>query len=431
MSSQTVARTVFLAVSLFLMGEGFVMNLGYIRGFGLGAGGDLDQDYCAAKAWLHGQSIYADLNPVCNTAKERGRVDVENFHPPMAAFVLLPFVLAGASIQVTFITWGVLMMLGYMAVVYLSMVYFEVPAHLRLALLGGALLWFPHISQSMNGQFSTVVLMLVFLGWFWLQQGKEELGGAALGAAIAVKLFPALLGVYLLATRRFRALGALGATFLVLQGLTFLAAGPTDFLRYYTSVMPEDSRRFLTYAMNQSFTGAGISLLQPNRYVEHIADWPRLGLALMLMFALGLVAWAAFSARRGEDPDHTYWHFTALSVILCPISWDHTMIVMVPLCVLLLGRFGGANQLALMFLTAGAMLLANHNDLESIRILQLQTPMIPLGELWQAKAQMLGAIVIVGASRALLSVKTLAIPAVRRSTVGSLPDWNSAELRRS
>lgn len=408
------------------------MNLGYIRGFGLGAGGDLDQDYCAAKALLKGQSIYSDLNGLCNTAVERNRTDVENFHPPITVLFLLPFVLADVSIQHTFIAWGILMMLIYTTIVFLSLREFEIAPHLRLVLLGFALLWFPQISQSMNGQFSTVVLGFVFLGWRMQRIHKDALSGVALGVAIAVKLFPGLLAIYLLLTRRFRAFAALTATFLLLQGLMLAVVGRADFVHYYASVLPEDSKRFMPYAMNQSFTGTAISLLRPNPYFENLLDWPQLGPMLALVMALALVGHATWSAYRrdGVDAAHHYWHFVALSVILCPISWDHTVIVMVPLCALLLARFGAANQLTLLFVVAGAMLLANHNDLESIRTLQSQNPIIHLADLWQAKAQLLGTLVIVGLSGVLLSVRTLAIPKVSKVQLGSLPDWNAVAERR-
>ena len=405
MESKTVVRYVFLALSLVLVAEGMAMNFGYIRGFAFGAGGDLDQDFCAAKALLQGRSIYGDFNPVCNFTKERGRDVLENFHPPITALLLLPAAAAGASLQQAFFGWGMLMMLIYMAVVYQAMRDFQIAEHLRLVLLGFALLWFPHLSQSKNGQLSTVILAFVFLGWRLLSKGRDAAGGAALGAAFAVKLFPGLLGVYLLATRRYRAFAAMAVSFASLQGLTLAAVGRADFLLYYTKVMPEDSRRYVTVWMNQSLTGGLIALMRPNPHLENLVDWPLLGSVIAYSIALAIVAHAVLARA---DADHRFWHFAALSVILCPVSWDHTVIVMAPLCILLLARFGAANKLEYVFAVAAAMLAAHVDDLEYIRTVCANNPKIQLGDIWQAKAQMFAATAVVAISGALLSWPRLA-----------------------
>lgn len=384
------------------------MNFGYIRGYGFGAGGDLDQDYCAAKALLRNKSIYGDLSVICDTAKQRNRPELENFHPPVTTVILLPFAAAGISMQWTFFIWGMAWVLVYAAVMHRAMCDFGIASHLRLVLLGFALLWFPHISQSMNGQFSTAILALFFLGGRWLRFGRDDLGGVALGAATAIKLFPGLLGVYLLATRRFRALGAMIGGFVAIQALTFFVVGRADFLHYYLHVMPEDSRRYASIWMNQSFTGTMIALLKPNPYFENLFDWPAVGPVLVYGLALVLVGHVARLAWRNGGSDHHFWHFAALSVILCPVSWDHTVVAMAPLCVLLLARFGTANKLEPMIAVAGLMLVAQIDDLTYVREVMTTAPKIPLSGLGQARAQLWCTLGITLISAALLSFPQLA-----------------------
>jgi len=406
--SKNLPRYIFVLLSLLLLAEGLTMNFGYIRGYAFGSGGDLDQDYCAAKALLQGKSIYGDLSVICDTAKQRNRPELENFHPPVTTLLLLPFVAAGISIQHMFFLWGMAWVLVYAVVIHRAMSFFGIAPHLRWVLLGFALLWFPHLSQSMNGQFSTAILALVFLGWQWLRDGRDDAGGAALGAATAIKLFPGLLGVYLLATRRYRALAAMAGAFVAIQALAYFVVGHADFIHFYTHVMPEDSRRYASVWMNQSFTGTMVALLQPNPHFQNVLDWPTLGPVLVYGIALALVAHAARLTWRSGGGDHSYWHFVALAVILCPVSWDHTVVVMAPLCVLLLARFGSANKQELMFVVAGLMVLAQVDDLTYVREVIEKVPKIPLGGLWQARAQLWASLGITMISAALLSFPQLA-----------------------
>ena len=417
MPSKNFPRYIFLLVSFVLLAEGLAMNFGYIRGYAFGSGGDLDQDYCAAKALLQGKSIYGDLSLICDTAKQRYRPELETFHPPVTTLVLLPFVAAGLSIQSMFFLWGMAWVLVYALVIHRAMSDFGIAPHLRWVLLGFALLWFPHLSQSMNGQFSTAILALVFVGWRCLRDGRDDLGGVALGAATAIKLFPGLLGIYLLATRRYRALAAMGAAFVAIQALTYFVVGPADFLHFYTHVMPEDSRRYASVWMNQSFTGTMVALLQPNPHLENLFNWPTLGPLLVYGSALAFVAHAAnLTWRSDRGGEHHYWHFVALAVILCPVSWDHTVVVMAPLCLLLLARFGSANKQELMFLVAGLMALAQIDDLTYVREVIEKMPKIPIGGLWQARAQLWATLAITLISAALLSFPQLAQRKARKQS---------------
>ncbi len=417
-------RYLFLLFSFVLLAEGLTMNFGYIRGYAFGSGGDLDQDYCAAKALLQGKSIYGDLSVICDTAKQRNRPELENFHPPITTVILLPFVAVGISIQSMFFLWGMAWVLVYAAVIHRAMSDFGIAPHLRWVLLGFALLWFPHLSQSMNGQFSTAILALVFLGWGYLRDGRDDLGGAALGAATAIKVFPGLLGIYLLATRRYRALAAMVAAFVALQALAYFLVGHADYVRFFADVMPEDVRRYASIWMNQSFTGTMVALLRPNPHFQNLFDWPTVGPVLVYSAALAFVVHAAnLTWRSGRGDEHNYWHFAALAVILCPVSWDHTVVVMAPLCLLLLARFGSANKQELMFLVAGLMALAQVDDLTYVREVIEKVPKIPLGGLLQARAQLWASLGITLISAALLSFPELAQRKARKAVpIGVSPD---------
>ena len=85
--------------------------------------------------------------------------------------------------------------------------------------------------------------------------------------------------------------------------------------------MPEDSRRYASVWMNQSFTGTMVALLQPNPHLRNLFNWPTLGPVLVNGTALAFVAHAAnLTWRSDRGGVNHYWHFVALAVILCPVS---------------------------------------------------------------------------------------------------------------
>ena len=110
-----------------------------------------------------------------------------------------------------------------------------------------------------------------------------------------------------------------------------------------------------------------------------------------------------------------------MSVILCPVSWDHTVVAMAPLCVLLLGRFGAANKIEAMIAVAGLMLVAQIDDLTYVRDVIATAPKIPLSGLGQARAQLWATLGITAISAALLSFPQLAQRKVRKRTAIVVP----------
>ena len=63
-------------------------------------------------------------------------------------------------------------------------------------------------------------------------RGSERSGGAVLGTLVSLKLTPAVFLIWLIATRRWRALGWAIATIAVLAIVTMLSISPNIFVRY-------------------------------------------------------------------------------------------------------------------------------------------------------------------------------------------------------
>jgi hypothetical protein len=64
------------------------------------------------------------------------------------------------------------------------------------------LMWPPVLYNLEKGQFTILLAVLVGIAWLLLERGDSAIGGASVGLAAALKLFPALLAIFLLFRRR-------------------------------------------------------------------------------------------------------------------------------------------------------------------------------------------------------------------------------------
>ena len=107
----------------------------------------------------------------------------------------------------------------------------------RARLLGLVLAMTPAVLvMAYFGNAQLVVVAAAALGMVRLHEGRHEVGGALLAAAISAKIFPGILGVYLIAARRWRAVAwtaAFGAVYAAAALLVFGARPFRDFFGYH------------------------------------------------------------------------------------------------------------------------------------------------------------------------------------------------------
>jgi len=82
------------------------------------------------------------------------------------------------------------------------------------------------------GNVNGFVLAGLVLAWFLFSRGKETAAGATLAAIAVLKVTPAVLVVWLIAERRWRAVGAFVATGVALAAVSVLGAGFSPHLEY-------------------------------------------------------------------------------------------------------------------------------------------------------------------------------------------------------
>jgi Glycosyltransferase family 87 len=184
------------------------------------------------------------------------------------------------------------------------------------------------------GQTGALLSLLITLSWYWLHKARFIAGGIALGAAIALKLFPALLLVYFLLRARL----GLAAALVTTLALNLLAAACFGF------------HAFVEYARTARLDAAAhagafdnCSLYQALNQVSSILSLPLLGsYGFYVGVCACLVGAVCFEMPRnkpedaaGRDSDVAFSLFVVGTCLLSPLCWSHYFVVLlVPLAVL-------------------------------------------------------------------------------------------------
>ncbi len=184
------------------------------------------------------------------------------------------------------------------------------------------------------GQTGALLALLVTLSWHWLHKARFVASGIALGVAISLKLFPALLLVYFLLRARLSCAAALFAT-LALNVLAVLCFGFQSFVEY--------SRTAHFDAATHAAAFDNCSLYQILTQASYILSVPLLRsfgfYAAVCVCLLGAVCFAI--VRRGPQPpparfaDVAFSLFVVGSCLLSPLCWSHYFVLLLlPLAVL-------------------------------------------------------------------------------------------------
>ncbi|MEV4275838.1 glycosyltransferase 87 family protein [Actinoplanes xinjiangensis] len=179
------------------------------------------------------------------------------------------------------------------------------------------------------GQVNTLLLALVagdmILG---LDKGRKW-AGVGIGLATAIKLTPGVFILYLLVTRRWRALGtAIGTA----TGVTLLAGAifPDESREFWTSALWDTNRvGLLHYLSNQSERGMLARLP-----IEEIES--RVWLVLVLAT---LAVWAWRVAKAREDVIGGLALTGLLSCLISPVTWIHHCVWLIPALIRCLSYF--------------------------------------------------------------------------------------------
>lgn len=339
---------------------------------------DFSQDYLAGRAVLQGRSIYDTFVGADYVAAGLESYQMDNYHPPTTIALMLP--LALLPYQAAIVLWTAICVGLYLLswAMVLRTLGVRPPRALLPLLAGLSLLWFPLQFHIILGQLSIPMMACVVGAWSALRRGREGLAGALLALAVLLKIFPALLLLYLLLRGRWRAVAAAAAVGLAGLALTLAVIGPADVLRYRVEVAPANLREYAAYPHNVSLHGVFSRLLAGDQFIAPLVEAAAAAAALtaaVSLAMLGLLALAAWRAPRGgAGDDLAFALICAAMPLLTPTSWSHGFVLLaLPLALAWRAALadGSLARLRLLGLTT---LLISLPDLEIARLLVVYQP---------------------------------------------------------
>ncbi|MET8246432.1 glycosyltransferase 87 family protein [Streptomyces sp. NPDC005202] len=244
-------------------------------------------------------------------------------YPPFAALVFLP--LSRLPWAAVVVVWQVasvaaLLVISGCAIRLLPVGCGRGRAHALLWAAAG--LWLEPVRHTLDQGQVNLLLGAVVLGGLAVPRTAAS-RGAAVGLAAAVKLTPAIGGLYLLATRQWRAAAWAGAAAGAATAVAWCIA-PGESARYWSTLVTDTQRIGPVWSVrNQSLRGALSRLLGPDVGVS-AAWW-----TVVALVTLSAVC-ALWSAARRQDLLGVLVTAELYGLLMCPVSWSHHWIWCLP-----------------------------------------------------------------------------------------------------
>lgn len=326
--------------------------------------GDFQESYLRAARRLANNSDPYDLCQRFGCLEPTGPQYVM---PPPLAWLLQPVV----SVDSHVITVGAILVLNASLLVFVFCVLRALNVgdwQLGVLLVLIAISFEPVIGNIDEGQINLVLLALSGV-WLWSWVGGGWWGGLAMGAALALKMIQAPVGLLILWARRWSMLAAA-----IVAGLgLWLLAAPQYLVEYLTSVLPEVSAGTGLYE-NHSPGGTITRLFAPDTFfgvVHGSPPAPRVITLLLSLVAL-IVTFAVLrspaTGRSGRAMEAAA--VVAVTPIVASYSWGtHLVLLLIPILVLTAWGVRRRDWTVLALVAAGYLLLGvGHNRMQSLLV---------------------------------------------------------------
>lgn len=283
-------------------------------------------------------------------------IQQQNFqfiYPPPLALMLLPFPTYAAA----WWGWATISIACWLGALGLLLRELGGVIRTRLdslwwPLLIAALINFPPVQSHLFwGQLQLPLLLLLTASWLSLRRGQDVRAGIFLGLAIALKLFPALLILFLLIQRRWRCVMAASVTATAVLGVSFVLVGLDQAYYYFSTVLPE-----IEHSLAQTtVTTTSIGAVFRGAFGDPIlASWVSL-----VIRSLVVVLAAIGSARLHNAPDRAFALGMTTLVLAPPVVWEHYFVLLYLPWLELLAR-APQRRLALAYFLIATASLAYH-----------------------------------------------------------------------
>lgn len=254
--------------------------------------------------------------------------------PPITAWVFSPF--AVLPMQVAKVVFNVF------SVILFSFSVFKLLKHLQLKsewlLLLPLVFLLPLKSNIIQGQLYLILLALLVLGFLFTEQNRKTAAGFCFGAAIALKLFPAIVVLYLVRNKDFNVLIRTLFFVLVFVFVPYLVTRSDFTLDYYTQILPRlmageindpwaTAYQSVTVLLRQLFVydpllNTGTTLFNP-------ALFKGLNTLFALLFSMAFVAVIYRTAERWQQFALTLF----LGVLISGYGSVYGLLLLIPLLV--------------------------------------------------------------------------------------------------
>ena len=301
---------------------------------------DFTQDYVSAKAWSEGRDPYARTSDLATRylGEERATIvkalgEQPNPHTPAAIVIARPL----STVPYDIARAGWVILTAVLFVVSVALVGRELGwSWVRSLSVGMGTLALPVVQLDLTYvQWNAPMLLLIVVGWRLLKRGHDLPAGALFGIAAAIKLYPALLFVALLAMRRWRAAGGMVAVATIVTGGGMAAIG-VDASRRFLDIASSNFGYWRSAPMNLSISAAPYRWLTDSVWRPDAPHLPALAAILSLAVLVG-GAYALYRtpARASGDIILAALPWT---VLLAPLSWPLTPVLAIPTMLVMVAR---------------------------------------------------------------------------------------------
>jgi hypothetical protein len=303
---------------------------------------DLFQDWGSARNHLVGMPVYT---PHATSIPRHLGVPFDrlggieyNAHPPTSVLLALP--LASLDYRDAVLVWNAISLAAFLVSLVIVAVVLPVPRTLFLPILALLVFCHPLYGNLHLGQYTPILVLLVTAIWALERSGRSSTAGLLVGAAAAIKLFPAYLVVYYAARSRIRPLMAAALSFLALTLATVLVLGPDTYYDYVRIVLPEQAK-FRSFGYNLSIAGFWYKLFDPigePGLMTPLWSSPALacwGTLLSNLTITAIVATFVHRARTSAQRDLAFALVVTAMLLVSPVTWDFSLpMLLVPIAVI-------------------------------------------------------------------------------------------------
>lgn len=302
-------------------------------------------------------------------------------YPPIFAILMLP--LAFVSFFKAKLIWLVInQVLLALGTIFLLKCTKNLGRTAKIAIVALTLMMTPIIFNQQMGNVNVALFFLIVLTLFLIIKDRQWLAGVPLGLAVSIKIIPAVLVIYLLFKKRYKAAASALAVSGLLMAIGISVCGWNTTVAFFKEVLPkigwlsrETDIPTKYSTINQSLHGLIIRLFSdsPDGLTKSLINsWTTvLVLTAVVTLVLAVASYSVVAKKGFKNEKQERQHFVLgfglfviLSHIVSPISWDEHLVPVIISVVLLIDWLATAEKYRGWPLALGAagfaLVAANH-----------------------------------------------------------------------